>query len=89
MVLATLQVDRICAWQTCRNAPIREALMQQYGSAKYEFRRRVIKVVKDVFFSFLSCGRLFLFMFAMLIFFLLLLDYFSVQDARCKYSIVL
>jgi hypothetical protein len=88
MVLATLQVDRICAWQTCRNAPIREALMQQYGSAKYEFRRRVTKVVKDIFF-FLSCGRLFLFMFAVLIFFLLLLDYFSVQDARRKYSIVL
>ncbi|KEH28513.1 translation initiation factor IF-2 [Medicago truncatula] len=46
-IVALNKVDRICAWQTCRNAPIREALMQQYGSAKYEFRRRVIKIISQ------------------------------------------
>nr|AFK46090.1 unknown [Medicago truncatula] len=47
LIIVLNKVDRICAWQTCRNAPIREALMQQYASAKYEFRRRVVKIVSQ------------------------------------------
>jgi translation initiation factor IF-2 len=59
-VLATLQVDRLFGWKTCRNAPIRKAMKQQSKDVKNEFNMKVTQVVKNILFLFISCGRLFL-----------------------------
>jgi len=80
-----LQVDRIYGWKTCRNAPIRIAMNQQSNDVKIRFNTRVTEVVKHVYLLFVSCGRLFLLMFDMLIFLVLLLDCYTVQGTRAKY----
>ena len=47
-VLATLQVDRLYGWKTCRNAPIIKAMKQQTKDVQNEFNMRLVQVLKYV-----------------------------------------
>lgn len=80
-----MQVDRLYGWKACRNSPIRKAMLQQTKDVHNEFNMRVTQVVKNSSFLFVSWGRLFLLMFAIVIFLVSLLDCHSVQGTGAKY----
>ncbi|CAK8536659.1 unnamed protein product [Lathyrus sativus] len=46
-ILATLQVDRLYGWKTCRNAPIRKAMLQQSKDVQNEFNRRLDQILSN------------------------------------------
>ena len=60
-------------------------MKQQSEDVKNMFKTRATEVVKHVSLLFVGFSRLFLLMFAMLIFLVLLLDCYSVQGTGAKY----
>ncbi|CAK8573394.1 unnamed protein product [Lathyrus sativus] len=46
-IVALNKVDRLYGWKTCRNAPIRKAMLQQSKDVQNEFNRRLDQVVTE------------------------------------------
>ncbi|CAJ2629874.1 unnamed protein product [Trifolium pratense] len=44
-IIALNKVDRLYGWKTCRNAPIRKAMMKQSKDVKNEFNMKVTQIV--------------------------------------------